>query len=131
MPYIMTYLGVTALYLIIDYLWLGVIAKGFYQQQMGDLMREDILIHIAALFYMFYTIGIVLFAVKPAVEAENVFIALSYGALLGFLAYGTYDVTNMATIKNWPILMSLVDVAWGTALTATTATAGYFILKQF
>ena len=131
MPYLYAYLATTIFYLIVDYLWLGVISKDFYRNQLGDLMLDDVKIHIAALFYILYTIGLVLFAVKLALAADNYLIALGYGAFLGFLAYGTYDVTNIATLKDWPVLMSVVDVAWGTALSGISATIGYFIARQF
>lgn len=130
MSYILTYLGVTLAFILIDFIWLGIVAKRFYQQQLGGLMRENVQIHIAALFYLFYTIGIVLFAVAPAVGADSILMAAGYGAFLGFLAYGTYDVTNVATLKGWPILMSVVDVVWGMIISAAVAAIGYCVYQQ-
>lgn len=128
--YIIAYVASTVVFLAADALWLGVVAKDFYAQQLGHLMRPDINMGIAAMFYLFYTVGIVVFAIRPAYAAQNVWHALGYGALFGLLAYGTYDITNMATLKDWPIKMSIVDMAWGTALTGFTALAGYIITQK-
>lgn len=131
MIYVIAYIATTIIFLAIDALWLGVVAKVFYRDQLGSLMLESPKLHIAALFYLFYTIGIVVFAIKPAMDQESFLMALGYGALFGFLAYGTYDFTNMATLKNWPTMMSVVDLVWGTVITGTSATLGYFVTKYF
>jgi len=120
----------TIILFILDFIWLGTIATNFYRDQLGHLMLDDIKMGIAAAFYLTYTVGIVLFAVKPALDSQNILIALGYGALFGFLAYGTYDFTNMATLKDWPIKMSIVDIIWGTSLTAVTATSTYWIANK-
>ena len=131
MTYLIAYISTTLIFLAIDSIWLGLVASNFYKEQLGHLMLENPKLHIAAIFYIFYTIGIVLFAVKPALDAQNFLLALGYGALFGFLAYGTYDFTNMATLKDWPTKVSVIDILWGTSLTSATAIAGYFITKQF
>jgi len=128
--YITAYVIATLLFLAIDAIWLGIVAKNFYASQMGDLMAENIRFGVAAAFYAVFTIGIVVFAVKPAIDADNFRLALGYGALFGFLAYGTYDFTNMATIRDWPVLMSVVDIVWGTTITAFTSVATYFALQK-
>ena len=128
--YLTAYIATTVVFLMCDAVWLGLVAKKFYAQQMGHLMRPDINMGIAAVFYLFYTVGIVVFAIKPAYAAQNMWLALGYGALFGLLAYGTYDITNMATLKDWPIKMSLIDMAWGTFLTATAASLGYVITQK-
>ncbi len=120
----------TLILFILDFIWLGTIAKDFYRNQLGHLMLDDIKIGIAAAFYLTYTVGIVLFAVKPAFDSQNILIALGYGALFGFLAYGTYDFTNMATLKDWPVVMSIVDIVWGTTLSAFTACMTYLIVQK-
>lgn len=118
--------GVTALvFLVIDAVWLGLIATSFYARALGDLMLEQPKLGIAALFYIGYTFAIVLLVSAPAAKSGSLIQAVLYGAVFGLAAYGTYDITNMATLKNWPVTMSLVDMAWGAFLTATAAAAGY------
>lgn len=131
MKYILAYVSTTIIFLAIDAVWLGIMAKNFYAEQLGDLMAKNIKFQIAAIFYLVYTVGIVVFAIAPALEAEKIILALGYGALFGFLAYGTYDFTNMATIKNWPTIVSVVDIIWGTFITSVSASLGYLITKQF
>ena len=128
--FITAYAIATVILFIIDFIWLGFIAKDFYKDQLGHLMTDPVKYGIAAAFYLTYTVGITVFAVKPALDADNLWLALGYGALFGFLAYGTYDFTNMATLKDWPFMMSIVDVIWGTCLTAVTAVGTYLIVKQ-
>lgn len=120
----------TVILFVLDFIWLGTIAKDFYRNQLGDMMLVDIKMGIAAAFYLTYTIGIILFAVKPAIKSQSLVLALGYGALFGFLAYGTYDFTNMATLKDWPVKMSIVDIIWGTSVSAFTATMTYMIVQK-
>ena len=122
--------GVTAIvFLVIDAIWLGLVATSFYARALGDLMLEQPKLGIAALFYVGYTFAVVLLVAAPAARAGSLSQALLYGAVFGLAAYGTYDVTNMSTLKNWPMTMSLVDMAWGTLLTATAAAAGYLAYR--
>lgn len=129
--YLIAYLSAVAAFLVLDGLWLGLVAKSFYAEQMGDLMRKDFLVAPAALFYLVYAAGLVFLAVRPA----NPDIALTeialYGAVVGFLAYGTYDMTNLSTIRDWPPLMSVVDLVWGTALSAGVATISAVSVRHF
>ena len=125
MKLIVAYLITAAVFLIIDYIWLGVLMKDYFQTQLSHLMADDVNLAIAAIFYLFFAAGIVLFCVMPAFEAGSWAKAATLGAVLGFLAYGTYDVTNMATLRDWPVMMSVIDVTWGTTITAVSATAGY------
>ncbi|SOE13763.1 uncharacterized membrane protein [Hoeflea halophila] len=120
----------TALFLLaVDALWLGVVAKGFYARQLGDLMLDQPRLGIAAIFYVMYSGVAVLLASTPAFRSGSLQDALMLGAILGFAAYGTYDITNMATLKNWPITMSIVDMAWGTLLTAAASAVGFWLLR--
>lgn len=128
--YLVAYLGATMTLLLADAIWLGVLMSDYYRAQLGDMMREDVRLDIAALFYMFYTVGVVIFAVKPAYMAQRFKVAVLHGALFGFLAYGTYDVTNMATLDGWPVMMSVYDVMWGTFVTMISACAGYILLQK-
>ena len=118
--------GVTALvFLIIDAIWLGWIATSFYRRALGDLMLEQPKLGIAALFYIGYTFAVVLLASAPAAKSGSLSQAVLYGAVFGLAAYGTYDITNLATLKNWPVHMAIVDMVWGTCITAASAAAGY------
>jgi uncharacterized membrane protein len=109
------------LFFAIDLVWLGVVAKNFYRQHIGHLMSADVNWGAALLFYLVYIAGIVFFAVKPAFEAGSAARAAAYGAAFGFIAYATYDLTNQATMKDWPVLVTVIDLAWGTTLTAAVA----------
>jgi uncharacterized membrane protein len=120
-----TYAITLLVFFAIDLVWLGVVAKSFYRQHIGHLMSPDVNWGAAALFYLVYIAGIVFFAIKPAFEAGTATRALAYGAAFGFIAYATYDLTNQATMKDWPALVTVVDLAWGTVLTATVAFLSY------
>ena len=118
-------------FVAIDAVWLGLVAKKFYAAQLSALMREDIQFVPAGLFYLLYAAGIVVLAVRPEQPNLSLLNVALYGAVVGFIAYGTYDVTNLATIKNWPPLMSLVDLAWGTGLSSLVAVAGAIAVRKF
>jgi uncharacterized membrane protein len=113
----------------LDFLWLGFIAKGYYQSQVGTLLLDKPNLPVAALFYGLYVVGILIFAVLPALDAGQWTKALLYGALFGFFAYATYDLTNLATLKGWSPGVALLDLAWGATVTAISATAGYLITR--
>ena len=115
------YLITVPIFFIVDLTWLGVIAKGFYQKHLGYLMRPQINWAAAILFYLLFIIGIVFFAVRPALESQSPMRALVYGALFGFFAYATYDLTNLATVKDWPVIVTVVDLVWGTVLCGAVA----------
>lgn len=131
MPYMIAYISTAVVFFALDYLWLTRIAIGFYREQIGSLMLASPNFAAAGVFYLFYVVGVVYFAVMPAVSAGSLVTALINGALLGLLAYGTYDMTNLATLKGWSLQMSLVDMAWGAFLTATAAAAGYLAVSRF
>ncbi len=119
------YLGAFLAFMILDGTWLGVVAKGFYTRELGDRMRESPNMLAAGIFYLTYVAGIVLLAVAPGIAAGAWKTAALYGAVLGFVAYGAYDLTNYATLEGWPLRVVVVDLVWGTLLTAVSATAGY------
>ena len=125
-----TYLITLLIFFAIDLVWLAVIAKNFYRQHIGHLMSADVNWPAALLFYTVYIGGIVFFAIKPAFEAGSASRALAYGAFFGFIAYATYDLTNQATMKNWPVLVTVIDLAWGTVLTATVAYLSYQVSSR-
>ncbi len=118
--------GSTAVaFLILDGIWLGLIARGFYKDQMGDLMSPNPSIAAATAFYLIFVFGLVYFAVSPALASGSWTTALVNGAVLGLVGYATYDLTNLAVTRGFPTALALTDLAWGTALSAVAATAGY------
>lgn len=125
--YIVAYFSTALVFFGLDYVWLSRLAIGFYRSQIGDLLRDKPNFTAAGLFYLFYIAGIVFFAVMPALNKGSIAPALISGAFLGLLAYGTYDMTNLATLKNWSLPVSLVDMAWGAFLTASAAGFGYWV----
>lgn len=118
------YIGSAIVFFGLDFIWLSTVATSFYKDRLGDLMMPQPNMTAAGIFYLVYIGGIVHFAVMPALQSGSWATALFNGALLGLVAYGTYDMTNLATLRGWPISVSLVDMAWGTTLTAVAAVAG-------
>jgi uncharacterized membrane protein len=121
------YLATAIVFFSADFVWLSTMGGGFYKNRIGSLLLEQPNMVVAALFYLLYVGGIVYLAVMPALNAGSWTSALVAGAVLGLVAYGTYDVTNLATLKNWSVSVSLVDMAWGMTLTSAAATSGYFM----
>lgn len=126
MTFITSYIAGLIAFLLIDFIWLKYIALSFYRDQIGHLMLDKPNLAVAGLFYLFYVAGVVILAVNPAIEKQQWMTALLLGGLLGFVAYGTYDITNLATLKGWPPIVAIVDIIWGTVLTASVATVSYF-----
>lgn len=126
---VVAYFGALISFLVIDAIWLGVVARGFYRDQLGELMLPSPNFPVAAVFYLFFAAAIVALSVRPGLEHGSVWVAAGYGAVLGLAAYGTYDITNISTIKGWPLTMSIVDMIWGTALTALASAAGYIAAR--
>ena len=125
--FLVMWLICAVIFLIIDLVWLGMVAKPFYQRGIGHLMAENFRTTAAALFYAVYVVGVVYFCVHGAVDWKA---AALNGALFGFFCYATYDMTNYATLRDWPLSMVVVDIAWGTILTACTAGAGFIFAKK-
>lgn len=123
------YVAAALAFLALDALWLGVVAKNFYFSRLGDLMRDKPDFGVAALFYAIYIAGIVYFAILPSLAAGWTRAALN-GAILGLLAYATYDLTNLATLRGYPADLAKVDIAWGCFLTAVSAVAGYLAARR-
>ncbi len=114
----------------IDMVWLGLVANSFYASQIGFLMKGNINWVAALTFYFLFIIGLVLFVIAPAVEKGSWMHALLYGALFGLITYATYDLTNLATLKDWPLLVTVVDMAWGATLGALVSTVTFFIAAK-
>ncbi len=125
-----TYGAVLGVMLVLDLLWLGVVAKPLYQQAIGHLMAERPNVVAAALFYAVYAAGLTVFVVWPHAAPTGLRSALMMGALFGFFAYATYDLTNLATLKGWPVSIALIDMAWGTAVSGISAVAGSWALRR-
>jgi uncharacterized membrane protein len=112
-------------FLVIDLIWLGVVARSFYQAQLGHLMRANVNWAAAVAFYLVFVLGIVVLAVWPAMERQSVGWAVALGALLGLVTYAAYDLTNLATLEGFPFRVVLVDMAWGTVLCALVSAITY------
>lgn len=125
--FVALYGGTLAAFLVLDALWLGVVARRFYAAQLGEMLREDPRWGAAGLFYLIYVLGVVVLAVLPALEVRSAGRAVALGGLLGLVAYAAYDLTNLATLKGFPVRMVVVDLAWGTVLTGAVAWAGYLV----
>lgn len=129
--FLVAYAGTLASFLALDAIWLGIVARSFYRDQLGALMLPQPNFVFAAVFYLFFAAAIVILAVLPGLRAGSVGTTLFYGAVLGLAAYGTYDMTNLSTLKGWPMAMSFVDMSWGTVLTAISAACGLFAARFF
>lgn len=125
------YLTAVAVFLTLDFVWLTIASRYLYRPLLGHLLAPEPNLVIAGVFYLVYVIGIVVFAVMPAHAGRSALMALGLGALLGLVAYGTYDFTNLATLRGWPAAVSLVDLAWGIVVTAIASAAGYAALRAF
>jgi uncharacterized membrane protein len=115
------------IFFAIDMAWLILVAKKFYQQQIGFLMKPDINWFAAIIFYLLFIAGLVIFVISPAVEKHSWVHAILFGALFGLITYATYDLTNLATMKDWPLFVTVVDLIWGTVLAASISGITYFI----
>jgi len=128
------YLGIYFSFLIplivIDIVWLLLIAKKMYQSEMGDLMAGEPNLVAGIAFYVLYAIGICIFVLVPALSKQSWFDAVLYGALFGFFCYMTYDLTNLAVIRNFPIQLAFIDMAWGTFVTATVSGFAYWVSNK-
>lgn len=123
--------GISAvIFLIFDLFWLLVVSKNLYQTFIGELLG-DVKITPAIIFYFVYLVGVVFFILIPGIDKQSIFYTIFSGALFGFICYSTYDLTNLATIKNWPVTMTIIDLVWGTSVTAITSAIVYFINFNF
>lgn len=118
------------IFFAIDMLWLGVVAKNFYRSQIGSLMKTDINWTAAIIFYLIFIAGLVLFVILPAVEKNSWTHAILFGAFFGLICYATYDLTNLAIAKDWPFLVTIVDLVWGAVLAASVSIITYFIASN-
>ena len=118
--------ALTALvFLTLDMLWLGIFAKGFYQHHLGHLLRPDVIWVAALLFYSIFIVGILVFSVQPGLETQSLTHSIVLGSLLGLVTYATFDLTCLALLKDFPVVVVYVDLVWGVVLTAIVSAAGY------
>lgn len=125
--YLKLYLLTIPVFFAIDLLWLGVVAKDLYQKNLAHLLSPEVNWPAAFAFYFMYIAGIILFAVKPGLDAQSLAKAALWGALFGFFTYATYDLTNLATLRDWPLRIVVIDIAWGTLLCTSVASGSYLI----
>lgn len=129
MLHVTSYLATGLVFLALDAVWLSLMTGSLYRPLLGDLVADGVNLPPAILFYLLYIAGVVIFAVQPALASGRWTTATALGAAFGLVAYATYDLTNHATLRDWPVLVTVVDMAWGTALTAVAATAGMLITR--
>jgi len=128
--FIKLFLIALPVFFVIDMVWLVLVAKKFYKEQIGLLMKPDINWFAAIIFYLLFIAGLIIFVISPAVEKHSWVHALIFGALFGLITYATYDLTNLATLKDWPLLVTVVDLIWGTVLAASISVITYFIANK-
>lgn len=128
--FIKLYFIALPVFLAIDMIWLGLIAKNFYAKQIGFLMKSNINWLAAVIFYLLFIVGLVIFVIAPAVQKNFWLQALLLGALFGLIAYATYDLTNLATIKDWPVLVTIIDLIWGTTVAGAVSVISFFIATK-
>lgn len=132
MKYVIAYGGTAAVLAVLDAVWLTFAGRLLYRPAIGSLMMESgFRLAPAIVFYVLYVLGVVIFAVSPALKSGQWTTAVLMGGLFGFFCYATYDLTNMATLKVWPLRVTLIDLAWGVFLTGTAATVGFLAAKRF
>jgi len=124
--YLIAYGASLASLLLLDFLWLGLVMRGLYKRELGAIMRDRPLVGPTILFYVVYVIGLTWFATLPGLHGGDWKSAALTAAAFGFFAYATYDLTNFATLKDFPLKVAIVDMVWGMAVSMIAATAGYF-----
>ena len=126
---ILSYLLTTVVFFAIDMVWLGLVAKDLYRKYLHGFLSDKVHWGAAIIFYLLFILGIFIFVIYPSFEKKSLFHAVILGALFGFFTYATYDLTNYATLKNWPLTIVFIDLAWGSFLTSLVSVAGYYIVK--
>lgn len=129
MVWIGTYIASLAAFLVIDAIWLTLVMKPLFDRHIGHMLRDQIALAPAAGFYLLYVVGVLYFCTAPALKDGAVMLAVVNGAILGFMAYGTYEFTSMTTLKGWAWPMVITDIAWGMFLTAGVAAIGFLVAR--
>ncbi|OGL32983.1 hypothetical protein A3F64_03005 [Candidatus Saccharibacteria bacterium RIFCSPHIGHO2_12_FULL_42_8] len=128
--FIIRYLVAGVLFAIIDGIWLSFVANKLYRSQLGSLLLDKPNLPAAVVFYLVFLVGLVVFVINPAISSGDWKVALGLGVLFGFVTYATYDLTNLATLKGYPLTITIVDLIWGTVLTASVSLVAFFILQR-
>ena len=128
LDFIIIFLIALTIFLVLDGIWLGFIAKNMYKKKIGHLMAEKPRWLVAAVFYLFFITGLSFFVIQEAVNLESIIFAMGGGAFFGALTYSTYDLTNLATLKKWPVSMAVIDIIWGSFLSAAVAVLTYLVI---
>lgn len=131
MYFLKTYAVTIIVFFLIDIVWLGVISKNLYQEKIGHLMKEDVNWAAAGLFYLVFIVGLIFFVINPALAKDSWKFALLAGAFFGMITYATYDMTNLATLKDWPIQITILDIIWGSILCGVTSMITFFVMSHF
>jgi len=127
--YLTAYLATIVCVVIIDYAWLSTMGLRLYRARLGNLLLDQPILWAAGLFYILYALGVTVLAIAPAIRAQSWIEAAVLGGFVGLTAYMTYDLTNLATMRQWSLLITALDIVWGTLLTAISATVGYFVAR--
>ncbi len=127
--YIKLYFATLAIFFAVDMIWLGFVARGFYKKYLGYLMAPDVNWYAALIFYALFIVAVLFFVVVPGLKEDGLGLMLLKAAFFGFITYATYDLTNLATVKDWPLIVTVVDIIWGTVLTTVVSLGGYFAGK--
>lgn len=118
------------IFFAIDMFWLGIVSKNLYREQIGHLLKSDVNWVAAIIFYLIFIAGLIIFVIEPAIEKNSWAHALFFGAFFGLVTYATYDLTNLAVAKDWPLLITIVDLIWGSVLAASVSTLVYLVAKK-
>ena len=127
MQFLKVYALTLVIFFLVDIVWLGVISKKLYKEYLGHLMAPNVNWAAALVFYFLFIAGLVFFVIMPAIEKGDLMYAITVGAFFGLITYGTYDLTNLATLKDWPLNITIIDLVWGTFLNAATSGITYFV----
>jgi len=129
MVYLKLYFSTLLVFFAVDMIWLGLVARTFYKKHLGFLMAPEVNWYAALIFYFLFILGVLVFVVIPGIRDNDLTMTLIKAALFGLITYATYDLTNLATVKNWPLLITIIDLIWGMVLTTIVSLAGFFIGK--
>ena len=127
MQFLKVYALTLVIFFLVDIVWLGVISKKLYKEYLGHLMAPNVNWAAALVFYFLFIAGLVFFVIMPAIEKRDLMYAITVGAFFGLITYGTYDLTNLATLRDWPLNITIIDLIWGTFLNAATSGITYFV----
>lgn len=127
MNFVKMYLIALVVFVLIDGVWLGFISKNLYSKELSHLLTNTPNWTAAVIFYLLFLVGLVYFVINPGIEQESIKTILISGALFGLITYATYDLTNLATLKEWPVKITIIDLIWGTSLSTVVSTVTYYI----